>query len=118
MVLVLTWLVVALCLALGGWAAWRAARDRPVILRQLVGAGVVEAVLLVQLVVVGVLLATGQQVADGVTLWGYLITMLLVLPAAAVVSFVERTRWSSVVLVVAALTTGFLQYRILVLWLA
>ncbi len=118
MIPVLTWLVVALCLVLGAWAAWRAARDEPVVLRQLVGAGVVEAVLVVQLVAAAVLLATGHEVADGVTLWGYLVTVLFVLPAAGVVSFVERTRWSSVILVLAALTTGFLQYRILVLWLA
>lgn len=55
---------------------------------------------------------------DGVTLWGYAISMLLILPAAAVVSFLERTRWSSVVLLIAALTTAFLQYRVLVLWSA
>ena len=114
--LVLTLLVIGLCLALGGWAAARALRDRPVVLRQLFAAGVVEAVLVVQLVVIGVLQATGAEVADPVTLWGYAISMLFILPAAAVVSFVERSRWSSVILVLAALTTGFLQYRVLVLW--
>ena len=114
----LTWLVVALCVALGGWAAVRALRDRPVILRQLFAAGAIEAVLLVQLVVVGVLQARGATVTEPVTLWGYLVSLLFVLPAAAVVSFLERTRWSSVILVVAALTTGFLQYRVLVLWVA
>lgn len=116
--LVLTWIVVALCLALGAWAAVRALRDQAVILRQLFAAGAVEAVLLVQLVVLGVLQARGAQVDDGVTLWGYAISMLLILPAAAVVSFLERTRWSSVVLLIAALTTAFLQYRVLVLWSA
>ena len=118
MILVLTWLVAALCAALAAWAGWRAARDQPVILRQLFGAGAVEAVLVIQVVVVAVLLATGAEVSDAVTLWGYLVSMLLVLPAAAVVSFVERSRWSSVILVIAALTTGFLQYRVLQLWSA
>lgn len=115
---VLTWLVAALCVALGAWAGFRALRDRPVILRQLLAAGVIEVVLLVQLVVVGVLQARGASVDEPITLWGYLISMLLVLPAAAAVAFVERTRWSSIILLVAALTTGFLQYRVLVLWLA
>lgn len=116
MIDVLTWLVGALCLALGAWAGWRALRDQPVVLRQLLGAGVVEAVLLVEVVAAAVLVAGGDRLADGVTFWGYLVSSLLVLPAAAVVAFVERTRWSSVVLLVAALTTGFLQYRIFVLW--
>lgn len=113
--LLLTWLVIALCVALGGWAAVRAVRDQPVILRQLLGAGVVEAVLIVQIVVIAVLQGTGAAVAEPVTLWGYAISVLFILPAAAAVSFLERTRWSSVILVLAALTTGFLQYRILVL---
>lgn len=116
MILVLTVLVVGMCVALAGWATWRAVRDRPVILRQLFGAGAIEAVLVVQVIAVAVLLATGEHVTDGVTLWGYLLSALLVLPAAGAVSFVERSRWSSVILALAALTTGFLQYRILTLW--
>ena len=46
-------------------------------------------------------------------LWGYVLTQLFILPIAAAWAFAERTRWSSVVLVVAALTrsrswsTGF-----------
>lgn len=115
MVLPLFLLSVALCVALAGWAAWFAVRDRAVVLRQLFGAGAVEAVLVVQAVVAGVLQAGGHEV-DGVLFWGYLLTAALLLPIAAVWAFAERTRWSSVVLCVAALTVAFLQWRLWIIW--
>ncbi len=98
------------------WAAWRTVRDRPVVLRQLVASGVVEALLLVQVVVAVVAVARGSGPADGATFWGYLVTTLFVLPVAAAWAFAERTRWSSVVLLVAALTVVFLQYRVVQVW--
>jgi len=105
--------VVGLSLALAAWAGWRAVRDRPVILRQLLAGAVVEALIVVEVVVAAVLTANGSPPADVATFWGYLVTALVVLPFAAAWAFAERTRWSSVVLVVAALTTAFLQYRLL-----
>ncbi len=50
------------------------------------------------------------------SLWGYLVTVLLILPFAALWAFAERTRWSSVVLAIAALTVMFLEYRLLQIW--
>jgi len=108
-------LAVALCVALAGWAAWFVIRDRAVILRQLFGAAAVEAVLVVQAVVAGVLQARGHEV-DGVLFWGYLLTAALLLPLAAVWAFAERTRWSSVVLCVAASAVACLQWRLWLIW--
>jgi hypothetical protein len=109
-------LVVALCVALAGWALWFVVNDRAVILRQLWGGAVVEAVLVVQAVVAGVLAATGSPDVDAVLLWGYVLTQLLILPIAAAWAFAERTRWSSVVLLLAAFTVAFLEYRLLQIW--
>lgn len=109
-------LAAALAVALAGWAGWRAARDRPVILRQLWGAAVVEGVVVVQGLVALGLTATGRGTADPVTFWGYLATTLCLLPVAAAWAFAERTRWSSVVLLVAALTVAFLEVRLLQVW--
>ena len=79
-------------LLLGLWAGWRALRDRPVILRQLICGGVVEGLLLVQVRGRPVALAaTGGGPADALTFWGYLVTSLLVLPVAAAWAFAERT---------------------------
>ncbi len=109
-------LVAALALALSGWAALRALRDQPVIWRQLLAGGVVEAVLVVQAVVAAVLSITGDGAAEPPTFWGYLITTMLVLPVAGAWAFAERTRWSSVVLLVAGLTVAFLQLRMVQVW--
>ena len=109
-------LVVLLALALAAWAAAFAVRDRAVVLRQLKGAAVVEAVLVLQVLAAVVATVRGEAPADAVTFWGYLLTALVVLPLAAVWAFAERTRWSSVVLLVAALTIVVMQWRLLQIW--
>ena len=114
--LVIAALVGLLCAALAGWALWFVVRDRAVVLRQLWGAAVVEGVLVVQAVVLAVVQVTGGSDVDGVLVWGYVVTQLIVLPLAAAWAFAERTRWSSVVLLVAALTVAFLELRLLQIW--
>ncbi len=109
--------IVALAaLVVAAWAGWSALRDRAVVLRQLWGAAVVEALLLVELVVAVVRALTGTPPGDAPTFWGYAVTTLIVLPLAAVWGFAERTRWSSVVLLLAALTVAVLQLRMLAVW--
>lgn len=108
--------VAATALALAVWAAWRAITDRPVILRQLLAGAVVEALLLAEVVVAVVLVAQGRGTDDVATFWGYLITSLVLLPVAAAWAFAERTRWSSVVLLVATVTVAFLQLRLVQVW--
>ena len=115
MLLPLLLVLVALCVALAGWALVFVIRDRAVILRQLFGAAAVEAVLLIQAVIAGVLVARGHEV-DGALFWGYVVTALVVLPIAAAWAFAERTKWSSVVLMVASLTVAFLAFRLWQIW--
>ncbi len=108
--------VSALAAALALWALVFVVADRAVVLRQLIAAGVVEAAIVVQGIVLAVLQLTGTPVGDAVTLWGYLLVALLLLPGAAVVAFVERTRWSSVVLAVASVTIIVMELRMWQLW--
>lgn len=109
-------LVVILSLALAVWALWFVIRDRAVILRQLWGGAVVEAVLVAQAVAAIVLVANGTGSPDRALFGGYILCQLLILPLAAVWAFEERTRWSSVLFFVAAFTTAFLEYRLLQIW--
>lgn len=107
-----------LALGLAGWGAIYAIGDKPMLGVQMIGIGIVEVGLIVQTIVAAVLMAGGHQVDDAVTVWGYLITSLIVLPLAVGWAFVERTRWSSVVLCIAALVVIVLQVRIWQLWQA
>ena len=116
MLLPLTIVVLVLCTGLLAWAVRFAIQDRAVILRQLWGASVVEGALVLQLAVAGVFAAQGRHAADAVTFWGYQVTILMILPLAALWAFAERTRWSSVVLAVATVTVMFLEYRVLQIW--
>jgi hypothetical protein len=109
-------LVALLAVVLAAWAAVFAVRDRPVVLRQLWGGAVVEGAMVLQVLVALLLTVRRQGPADGVTFWGYLVTAMLVLPIAAAWAFAERTRWSSVVLLVAALTVVVMQWRLVQVW--
>lgn len=104
------------CGLLALWAGLFAVRDRAVILKQLIGAGVVVALLLVQAVAAIVALSGGHVLVEPAVFWGYLVVALLLLPAGAVVAIAERTRWSSVALVVIALALLVMELRVLQLW--
>jgi 4-amino-4-deoxy-L-arabinose transferase-like glycosyltransferase len=112
----LLYAVAAAALLLAGWAGWFAIRDRAVVLRQLWGAAVVEGLMVVQAVVAAIRHATGTVPAEPAVFWGYVVTQLVLLPAAALWAFAERSRWSSVVLLVAAVAVAFLQLRLNQTW--
>lgn len=109
-------LVALLALVLAAWATVFALRDRAVVLRQLWGAAVVEGALLLQVLAAVVGTVRGDGPADAVTFWGYLATALVLLPVAAAWAFAERTRWSSVVLLVAAVTVAVMEWRVVQIW--
>ncbi|WP_334169218.1 hypothetical protein [Timonella senegalensis] len=98
------------------WALFFAVKNRAVILKQLFAAGVVEAILVIQTITSAILLMGQSRDLEPWEFWGYVFTILIILPAAAVWAFAERTKWSSVVLAVAAFTVIFLQMRLIQLW--
>lgn len=115
---VLPTIVVAGVLAgvLAGWAILWAIRDRPVQGIQIPGMVVVEVGLVVQTVIAAAAMAAGTGPDDPALVWGYLVTTLLLVPVAFGWAFVERTRWSSVVLAVACAVVVVLQVRIWQIW--
>jgi hypothetical protein len=77
----------------------------------------IEALLLVQLVVSIVQVVQGKQaIGDTVEYFGYIITALVVPPAAIAWAVIERTRWSTLVLGVSGLTVAVMLVRMWQIW--
>ena len=87
-------------------------------LAHLVAAGLLEAVLVVQLVLVVAALAGGQRPPETATFLAYLLSVVLVPVAGVLWSRSEPTRWAGTVLAVAAVVVGVMVWRLLQLWQA
>ena len=53
---------------------------------------------------------------SGLEFWVYLVSAVLVPPAAAIWALVDRTRWSTVILGVACLAIAVMVYRMGQIW--
>jgi hypothetical protein len=79
--------------------------------------GVVELLLLVQLVISIVAPLTGNEASGSVLeFYVYLISAMLLPIAAGFWALIERSRWSTVILGVAALSVAVMLYRMLQIW--
>ena len=77
----------------------------------------VETALIVQLVWSIVLVSSGQSaVGDTLEYFGYIITALLVPPAAVVWAIYERTKWSTLVIGLSSLTVAIMVVRMWQIW--
>ncbi|MFF2273183.1 hypothetical protein ACFVTX_12955 [Agromyces sp. NPDC058136] len=78
---------------------------------------VVELLIIVQVVVALLAPAFGNEPTGSLLeFWVYLVSAALLPPAAAFWALLERNRWSTVVLGVAALSVGVMVYRMLQIW--
>ena len=78
---------------------------------------VVELLLLAQIVVAAVAPAVGNApTGDPVEFWIYLVSAALIPPAAVFWALVERNRWSTAILGVAALAIAVMVYRMGQIW--
>ena len=82
----------------------------------LVATGVLQLVLVVQLVVAVVGLAGGHRPAEPATFVAYLTTVVLLPVAGVLWARTEPTRWAGTVLAVAAAAVGVMVWRLLQLW--
>jgi hypothetical protein len=105
---------VALLLAVLGAASTLAGRRTGLV--HLVGAGLLEAVLLVQALLVVVAMSGGERPAETATFVSYLVAVLLVPVAGVLWARTERTRWAGTVLTVAGLVVAVMAWRLLKLW--
>jgi hypothetical protein len=106
--------VVALLVAVLGAASTVAGRRIGLV--HLAAAGLLEAVLLVQAVLVAVAASGGQRPGDTPTFLSYLVAVILVPVAGVLWARSERTRWAGTVLAVAGLVVAVMVWRLLQLW--
>lgn len=112
----LAYAVVALAAVAAGWGLVTAAADKPPGKAQLLFAAGVEVVTLAQTVIAVVKLAGGFRPVEMATTIGYLIGVVVLIPIAWFWANIERTRFSGVVMALAALSVGAMTLRLLVLW--
>ncbi|GAA4253981.1 hypothetical protein [Dactylosporangium darangshiense] len=107
-----------LSLALAAWAFVEFFRQREPSRALFAGVWGVEALVLVQVVVLAVKLAGGQDPAGGdlVTLIGYLLTAVLLPPAGIVLARMEPTKWGSLLIGAAAVIVPVLILRLGQIW--
>jgi len=115
---VLGYAILAAGLALALWTGVQAARRRPTSESQMVGAIVVEAALLVQVVIALIRVVGGHGLNEPVTFVAYWIGILLALPLGFYLAREERTRWGSLCLCFTAVVVAVMMLRLLQLWQA
>ena len=116
MIPALAYVVLALSGASVIWGIVTAIADKPPGKAQLLFAAGVGLVTLVQSIVAGVRWAAGFSPRSPATLLGYLIGIVLLIPVAWFWANSERTRYSGLVLAVAALSVLAMTLRLLTLW--
>ena len=116
MIPALAYAVILLAGAAVVWGVITAITDRPPGKAQLLFAAGVWLVTLVQSIVAAGQLAGGFRPASMATTVGYLIGIVVLIPIAWFWANVERTRFSGVVLAVAALSVLAMTLRLLTLW--
>ncbi|MGI5237166.1 hypothetical protein [Dactylosporangium sp. CA-139066] len=107
-----------LSLAIAVWAFAEFFRGREPGRPLFAGLWAVEALVLVQVVVLAVLAANGHHPAgdDMITLVGYLLTAALLPPAGIVLARMEPTKWGSLLIGAAAIIVPVLILRLGQIW--
>ena len=113
----LTAVVAVAALLLAAWCGVAIARDQPTKDWHLIGMAVVSVLALAQLVVGIVEVANGHKAQNGtVIFFAYLVGATLVVPGAAFMSLLERTRWGSAIATVGAVVLAALELRLIEIW--
>ncbi|EFQ83996.1 hypothetical protein HMPREF0063_10712 [Aeromicrobium marinum DSM 15272] len=108
--------VAALALAVALFAAWHTLRDEPFSNPLFYAAGVLQIVLIALLVGGSIALGRTERDVEGGLFISYLVTVVVIPPAAVVWGIAEKSRWGTGVVVVAMLTVSVLTIRLLGIW--
>ena len=110
------WGVALLAMLVAAFAAWHLVRDRPFGNPLFYAVIVLELVLVALLIGGSVALANTSRDVDGVLFVSYLLTVVVIPPAAVVWGIAEKSRWGTGVVVVAMLTVAVLSARLHGIW--
>jgi hypothetical protein len=112
-----TWTVAVLALLLAAWCGWAAYRDSATKDWHFAGMAVVTLLVLVQVVVSIAQLARGDRPSGGLAVFiPYLVGAVCAIPAAAVMSLEERTRWGSAIVAAGGVILAVLELRLHQIW--
>ncbi len=109
-------LVIAASLGYAAWALVAMIRNQPPREPFVIGAGVVELLLLVQTLVAIVMMVVDGTPDELATFVGYLVVAVIILPAGLFWALAEKSRWGTAVLVAAALVVPVLVIRLQQVW--
>ncbi|HYP44765.1 MAG TPA: hypothetical protein VEQ66_06175 [Propionibacteriaceae bacterium] len=116
MIPALVYLVLVLSLVATFWGLTTAVANRPPGAAQLIFAAVLELATVVQSVIAAVKVVLGFRPVELATTLGYLLVIVFWVPLAWFWANSERTRYSGVVLAVAALSVLGMTLRLIGLW--
>ncbi len=108
--------VAVAALLVAAFAAWHTLRDAPFGNPLFYAVAVLELVLLVLLVAGCVALARTDREVEGGLFVSYLVTVVVIPPAAVLWGIAEKSRWGTGVVAVAMLTVAALLVRVLGIW--
>ncbi|MCW2831730.1 MAG: hypothetical protein JWP31_2422 [Aeromicrobium sp.] len=102
--------------AVAAHAGWHTYRRKDFSNPLFYAVGVLEALLIVLLVGGCIALAQTSRDVDGVLFVSYLVTLVVIPPAAVVWGIADKSRWGTGVVVIAMLTVAVLCIRLLGIW--
>jgi hypothetical protein len=109
--------VVAIAAVLvAAFAGWHTIRQRPFSNPLFYAVGALELLLIALLVGGSVALGQTSREVDGVLFVSYLVTVVIIPPAAVLWGIAEKSRWGTGVVVIAMLTVAVLCVRLLGIW--
>lgn len=99
------------------WTLWYLVRNKTPREPHVIGAAVVEVVLLIQAAIAIVLwIVDDGPIGNGVTFVGYLLFTLVLLPVALFLALAEKSRWGTAILFFGALLVPVLTLRLQQVW--
>lgn len=108
--------VALVAVLVAAFAAWHTVRRQPFSNPLFYAVGVLELLLLALLVGGSIALGSTSRDVDGVLFVSYLVTVVVIPPAAVLWGIAEKSRWGTGVVVVAMLSIAVLCVRLLGIW--